>query len=69
MTDDYPKIGTKVGNHMRLVDYDLFVTVHEELADKFRALGLAGHLLDLAITSNLPRRLSEVLDGTDATRH
>jgi hypothetical protein len=69
MSDDYPKILTKVGDHLRLVDHDLFCDVHQALADQYRAMGLTGHLLDLAIVSNLPRRLSEVLDGTVATRH
>jgi hypothetical protein len=46
-----------------------FLDVHTELGDKFRALGLTGYLLDIAIVSNLPKRLAEVLDGTDETRH
>jgi hypothetical protein len=66
---DYSKIQCMVGNEMRVIDRDLFMTVHEELADEFRALGLTGHLLDIAIVSNLPRRLAQILDRSVRTRH
>jgi hypothetical protein len=67
---DYSKIICMVGDKRRIVDADLFSAVHEELADKYRALGLRGQLLDLAIVANLPRRLAEMLDeGEGETRH
>ena len=58
------KIKTRVGDQMRLVDYDLFVDIHQHLADYYRALGLEGDKLDLAIVEALPQRLAQVLDGT-----
>ena len=66
---DYDKILTQVGDRMRLVDRDTFMDVQEELADRYRAAGLTGYVLDLAVVSNLPRRLAEVLDGTATTWH
>jgi hypothetical protein len=60
---DYDKIQCMVGDEMCVIDMDVFQTAHEELADKYRALGLSGRTLDLAIVANLPRRLAEMLGG------
>lgn len=56
-------IQTQVGDRQRLVDIDLFNAVHQRLADEGRARGLTGHALDIAIVSNLSRRLATILDG------
>lgn len=48
-----------VGDQMRLVDHDLFIEIHEQLAAHYRQLGLTGHRLDLAIETHLPRRLEQ----------
>jgi len=48
----------------RIVDHDLFIEVHEQLADEYRARGLTGHALDVAINNNLAHRLAQILDGT-----
>lgn len=53
-----------VGDQMRLVDHDLFIEIHEQLAAHYRQLGLTGHRLDLAIETHLPCRLEQILDGS-----
>jgi hypothetical protein len=53
-----------VGDEMRVVDRDLFIDVHDQLADYYRAKGMTGDALDYAIATNLPRRLAEILDKT-----
>jgi hypothetical protein len=63
------KIGCMVGDEQLLVDYDLFLDVHERLADHFRRAGLRGYQLDVAICADLPRALAEILGGTFSTRH
>lgn len=60
MTDD--KILTTVGNQKRWVDYDVFLEMHTQLADFYRALGLEGDKLDIAIVAEMPHRLAQVLD-------
>jgi hypothetical protein len=73
MSDDHPLnlefIQCMVGDELRVIDMDLFMTAHEDLADEFRAMGLTGHTLDLAIVANLPKRLAEVLGELCSTRH
>jgi hypothetical protein len=56
------KIKCMVGDHERIVDMDVFLDIHEHLADYYRALGLEGDKLDLAIVEALPQRLAQVLD-------
>ena len=58
------KIKCMVGDHERLIDLGLFLDVHQQLADYYRAKGMTGHALDYAIEADLPRRLAEILDGT-----
>jgi hypothetical protein len=36
---------------------------HQQLADEYRARGLTGHALDVAIVSNLPLRPAQLIDG------
>ena len=55
-------IRTKVDGRWRLVDMDLFLDVHQQLADHFRARGLNGEALDVAIVEMLPIRLAQALD-------
>jgi hypothetical protein len=62
-------IQVRVGYELRVVDMDLFITVHEELAEHYRAEGLRGDALDHAICDALPQRLAEVLDEPRSTRH
>jgi hypothetical protein len=57
-----PTILTTVGDKKREVDMDLFVEVHAHLAEFYRALGLEGDRLDMAIVAELPHRLEQILD-------
>lgn len=57
-----------VGDQMRLVDHDLFIEIHEQLAAHYRQLGLTDHRLDLAIETHLPCRLEQILDGSTVHR-
>jgi hypothetical protein len=60
MTDE--KILTTVGDKKRWVDFDLFLGCHAQLAEFYRALGLEGDKLDIAIVAEMPHRLAQVLD-------
>jgi hypothetical protein len=62
-------IGVYFGDKLVLVDSDIFHTVHDELAEHFRAMGLTGDALDMAIVTNLRPRLAEVLGELCSTRH
>ena len=55
------QIQTMVGNELRRVDYHLFLCVHDELADKYRAQGLTGRALDEAIVAERPAVLAIAL--------
>lgn len=67
--EDLQCMEAMVGDELRVVDMDIFITVHEELADHYRAEGLRGNALDIAICNALPKRLAEVLDKPYSTRH
>lgn len=54
-----------VGDEQRVIDFDLFVEVHTHLADFYRALGLTGDRLDIAIVEELPHRLAAELGSTN----
>lgn len=56
-------IRTQVDGRWRLVDMNLYLKVHEQLADDFRARGLSGEALDVAIAEMLPVRLAQVLNN------
>ena len=56
------KIQCMVGDQERIVDMDVFIDAHQWLADHFRAKGLSGDALDVAINEMLPLRLSQILD-------
>ena len=62
-------VRSMVGDELCVVDMDIFITVHEELAEYYRAEGLRGDALDHAICDALPERLAEVLGEPRATRH
>ncbi|MFZ0351330.1 MAG: hypothetical protein WAM03_24800 [Pseudolabrys sp.] len=53
---------TTVGDEKRTIDFDLFVEAHTHLADYYKALGLEGDRLDLAIVEALPDRLAQILE-------
>ena len=65
------KIRCMVGDEERVIDMDLFLTAADDLADQFRAMGLEGMTLDLAVVAHLPQRLAEMLGTTvvPSTRH
>ena len=56
------KIRCMVGDQERIIDMDVFIDAHEYLADHYRAKGLTGDALDVAICDMLPVRLSQILD-------
>ena len=58
---DYIRV--QVDGQWRLVDHDLFLDIHQQLADHFRAQGLSGDALDVAIVAMLPVRLRQILDN------
>ena len=58
-----------VGTSMQLVDSDLFADVHQELAERYVALGFTGRDLDMAIWRALPHALEHVLHGGRGTVH
>lgn len=53
-----------VGDKMRVIDLDVFLETHDNLAAHYRAKGLTGYELDSAIVTALPYRLAQVLNGT-----
>jgi hypothetical protein len=58
-----------VGDELCVVDMDMFITVHDELAEQYKAEGLRGDALDHAICDALPERLAEMLGEPYSTRH
>jgi hypothetical protein len=63
------KIKCLVGEQMRSIDMNVFLDVHARLADYYRALGLEGDRLDLAIVEALPQQLAHLLDAPSTTQH
>ena len=57
------EIKCMVGDEERIIDMDVFIDVHQQLADYYRAKGLTGDALDVAITEMLPVRLLQILDN------
>jgi hypothetical protein len=55
-----------VGHQVRRIDRGLFLDVHWQLVEYYRAEGLRGHALDCAIEEALLHRLAQVLDATAA---
>jgi hypothetical protein len=51
------------------VDYDVFLDVHQQLADYYRAKGMTGDALDYAIEQDLPHHLALMLDASNITKH
>jgi hypothetical protein len=60
---------TRVGASRELVDDDLFLDIHEQLADHFRSQGLTGHDLDVAIVGAMPDALQQALHGDRGSVH
>ncbi|MGE4254821.1 MAG: hypothetical protein AB7E84_06360 [Xanthobacteraceae bacterium] len=60
---------TSVGGVSRIVDLALFLETHADLADRFRAQGLVGNELDVAIIRAMPMALSAKLDGISLAIH
>jgi hypothetical protein len=58
------KIKCMVADEERIIDMDVFIDAHQELADYYYDKGLRDHALDVAIVTELPRRLAMILDGT-----
>ena len=56
-------IRVQIEGRWRLVDMGLFLDVHEQLANRFRARGLKGQALDVAIAEMVPMRLSQILNS------
>jgi hypothetical protein len=54
-------IETLVGDRRRIVDFDLFLDVREELAEHFRAQGLVWPEFDAAIVAATAEKLAEIL--------
>ena len=52
-----------VGDQVRRIDRGLFLDVHWQLVEHYRAEGLTGDALSYAIEEALPSRLAQVLDG------
>ena len=55
----------KVGDEKRVIDFDVFVEAHTQLSEFYRALGLEGDRLDIAIVEELPHRLAHLLDDSN----
>jgi hypothetical protein len=58
------KIQCMVGDQERIIDFDVFIDVHEQLANYYRGKGMTGDALDYAINVALPQRLSSPLART-----
>src|SRR5262249_14341886 len=58
-----------VGDEMRLIDFDIFLSASDELAEQFRAAGMTGQTLDEHVAAHLPKRLAEKLGVSGGTRH
>lgn len=73
MFDDDPLnsglIEATVGDELRVIPMAIFQDVFDELAERYRAEGLEGEDLDIAIRDALPWALAEVLDEPCSTRH
>jgi hypothetical protein len=61
--DDETEVVTRVGTDWRIVDIEIFLRCHGQLADEMRLRGFKGAALDHAIVDRLPTRLAVVLDG------
>ena len=55
---------TRVGNENARVDMEIYLAVHDELAERFEAAGLVGEELDVAIVAELPTALAAVFAAT-----
>jgi hypothetical protein len=62
-------IRVQVDGQWRLVDRDLFLDAHQQLADYYRAKGMTGDALDYAIEQDLPHHLALMLDASNITKH
>jgi hypothetical protein len=63
------KIKCMVGDEERIIGMDVFMEAHTRLADFYRALGLEGDRLDLAIVEEMPHRLAQLLGAANTTQH
>lgn len=57
-------IRAMVGDELRVIPMVIFQDVFDELAARYRAEGLRGEDLDIAIRDALPWRLAEVCSAT-----